>query len=732
MATDISINVNTNIENVESEITNLSRALRDAKLEFKNLQKGTDEYVAAQKNIDEMTKALNSNKDALEDLNKTSEKNIKSMQSMKREMRDAASALAGMTAGTPEYVAQAEKVGQLRDQINELNDSIRNTSGAPVENLTSSFGMLSGQVSSLDFEGAALSVRQFSAGASSLDFKTLTSGAGDFAKSLGGMAKAILSNPIFLIAGVVIAVGAAFVALKDKLKIAHDVFEALGEAMDWVTGVFTKMSDAIFGTTFAAEAAAEKQIAATKKTGEAINERYDREMKLASASGKSTTALETKKARDVRKNIDDQINAIMTLANTRGFVNDEEKKQIEELGKLRKASILDEEVSRAKAYQELVKSIQEAQKAQAEEAKKKAEERKKNNDAIAADNKKLLQQIKDEQIAAIKDEEARATAKAEEDRKRRDNDIKDSKASEDVKRQAFVASELQLQTDMTAIKDAADAKRKDAEDKRIAEIQANNKLIDDKALAELQAAGELKVLQSNANAEMLLQAQLEQNDIAMQAALMNTDLSESQQALIKEQYRKKNEDLDKEYRERKMAEDIRIGTDSLGALQGLSDTYFAIQEANTSASSENAEKNAKKQFQINKGIQLGMAVIDGFKSITASLAQAPIAIGPLPNPAGIASLAFAATTSAANIAKIAATQYKSSGAATAPKATAPSIGGSSGAETPKSALPNIESKAFDTSSVNNVGLKPERVYVVESDITSKQRKVATTESLASV
>ena len=729
MATDISINVNTNIEDAEKEITNLSRALRDAKLEFKNLQKGTDEYVAAQKNIEEMTKALNANKDALEDMNKTSEKNVKSMQSIKREMRDAASALANMTAGTPEYVAQAEKVGQLRDQINELNDSIRNTSGAPVENLTSSFGMLGGQVQSLDFEGAALSVRQFSAGASSLDFKTLTNGAGEFAKSLGGMAKAILSNPIFLIAGVVIAVGAAFVALKDKLKIAHDVFEALGAAMDWVTGVFTKLSDAIFGTTFAAEEAAQKQIDAAKKTGEAINERYDREIKLASASGKSTTAIETKKAREVRKNIDDQINAILKLSNTRGFVNDEEKKQIEELGKLRKASLLDEEVSRAKAYQELVKSIQETQKAQAEEAKKKAEERKKNNDAIAADNKKLLQQIKDEQIAAIKDEETRAIAKADEDRKRRDADIRDSKASADIKRQALAASELQLQTDMTTIKDAAEAKRKEAEDKRIAEIQANNKMMSDKASADLVAQGELKVLQSNANAEMLLQAQKEQNDIAMQIALANTDMSESQQSLIKEQFRIKNEELDKQYRERKMAEDIQIGADTFAGLQGLSDMYFAIQEANTSASSENAEKHAKKQFQINKSLQLGTAVINGLQSILAITSVPDFTLGA----ATALRIGAQIATTAGVVAKIAATQYKSSGsAATAPKVTAPSLGGSAGGETPKSALPNIESKAFDTSTVNNVGLKPERVYVVESDITSKQRKVATTESLATV
>jgi hypothetical protein len=68
----------------------------------------------------------------------------------------------------------------------------------------------------------------------------------------------------------------------------------------------------------------------------------------------------------------------------------------------------------------------------------------------------------------------------------------------------------------------------------------------------------------------------------------------------------------------------------------------------------------RKQFQINKSMQLAGAIIDAGKAITASLASSPIAIGPVPNPAGIASLAFASITAATNIAKIASTQFTSS------------------------------------------------------------------------
>jgi len=77
--------------------------------------------------------------------------------------------------------------------------------------------------------------------------------------------------------------------------------------------------------------------------------------------------------------------------------------------------------------------------------------------------------------------------------------------------------------------------------------------------------------------------------------------------------------------------------------------------------SKEEEELAKKQFKFNKALQLGSAVIDGAKAVTASLAQAPIAIGPVPNPAGIASLAFAVSSSVATIAKIASTQFNSGG-----------------------------------------------------------------------
>ena len=94
----------------------------------------------------------------------------------------------------------------------------------------------------------------------------------------------------------------------------------------------------------------------------------------------------------------------------------------------------------------------------------------------------------------------------------------------------------------------------------------------------------------------------------------------------------------------------------LNALSTLTDVVYANKMSKVKKGSAEEEALAKKQFKFNKAMQLGGAIIDASKAINASLASAPVAIGPVPNPAGIASLALAVATGGASIAKIAATK----------------------------------------------------------------------------
>ena len=157
---------------------------------------------------------------------------------------------------------------------------------------------------------------------------------------------------------------------------------------------------------------------------------------------------------------------------------------------------------------------------------------------------------------------------------------------------------------------------------------------------------------------------------------------------------------------------LDLAQQGVSALQGLADVAFANKMSKVKKGSKEEEELARKQFNFNKKLQLAGAIIDAGKAITASLAAAPVAIGVVPNPAGIASLAFAALTSAANIAKIASTKYESS---TPPSTTTPpSIGG--GGEGGGTSAPTFNALNFDQ--LNNRPQQPIPAYVLAGDVAS--------------
>lgn len=137
------------------------------------------------------------------------------------------------------------------------------------------------------------------------------------------------------------------------------------------------------------------------------------------------------------------------------------------------------------------------------------------------------------------------------------------------------------------------------------------------------------------------------------------------------------------------AQRVQLAGDGIRSVQQLTDLFFMFKSQKAKKGSKEEEDLARKQFNLNKGLQLGLAVIDGFKSITSSLAQSPIAVGVVPNPIGIASLAFASITAATNIAKIAASKFQPTG-------------GGGGGESPSTATPNIPSPPVISTQQNNL------------------------------
>lgn len=236
-------------------------------------------------------------------------------------------------------------------------------------------------------------------------------------------------------------------------------------------------------------------------------------------------------------------------------------------------------------------------------------------------------------------------------------------------------------------------------------------------------------------AEDIYNKQLEVLDAQQVAELAATDLSEAQKEAIKVKYDQARilaeEEKAKKINEieaAQIAQGLEYATMGVQATQQLTELFFAFRKNKLKEGTKEAEKAAKQEFLIQKGFNLGMAVIDGAKAITSILAQYPKFDGGF---AMAAALASAGIASAVNIGKIASAQFTGGGGAP----TAPDIP-TGGFEQPSTtggmATPNV-SLFGQGNQLNNVGNPNQEgggqtitvnAIVSETEMTNVQNKVS--------
>jgi len=238
---------------------------------------------------------------------------------------------------------------------------------------------------------------------------------------------------------------------------------------------------------------------------------------------------------------------------------------------------------------------------------------------------------------------------------------------------------------------------------------------------------QFKLLNSlkNTDSEAEIEAIVADYEVKFALAVGNKELEmELELAQSEELNALKDADAARENERQQASFDKKIQTaqDYASSVNSLAQGIFEISNNIGKQDDASKEKRAKRQFNINKGLQLGMAVIDGFRAITSSLAQSPIAIGPIPNPAGIASLALAAGTTAINIGKIATSKYKSGGGGggggSAP--SAPSVGAVGGGGSQPASF-NVVGDSGTNQLAESLGNQPPvQAFVVGSEVTTQQ------------
>lgn len=361
---------------------------------------------------------------------------LSGVQSLKAELRSLKAAIA--EASDPEQMAAlAQKAGEVADRIKDANDAVNVfASGSKFEQISNSFGGIKDSLMSLDFEEASEKAKVFATslgGLNASDISKSMKGLTSTITTMGGafvkLGAQILTNPIFLLAAVVIAIVVAIGVFLNKIGVLQKAIDFLMTPVNLLIDAFKSLTDWLGLTSYAAEENArkmekanEKAFASSQKRTEAISDQYDIEIAKAKAAGKDTTDLEIAKSKSVtdaaKKRLEDARDEYAQLKGLTDKDSVERRKalvkRIQDENKIikdgRKERQLMEIADQAEQKAAADKAAAEA-KARAEEAAKKYREGKAAiQKEINAANKLLLDSTKTQEQKEIDDIKAKYAA----------------------------------------------------------------------------------------------------------------------------------------------------------------------------------------------------------------------------------------------------------------------------------------------------------------------------------
>ena len=602
---------------------------------------------------------------AVNDMTKALDKADSSSQSLKAQLRQMQQELQKLDVGSAEFQKLSREAGELKDRINDASEAVRANAGGAFETLGNNASLLRQRLFSLDFEGVGQSVKALAANVNNLKFGEASKGVGSLTSGFGALGKALLTNPIILIGGVIALIITNLEKLANVIPFVGKAFEVVGGIIDTVVQGFKDLTDWINITENAAVDAANKSIEAQDETIKAIDRNAKRQVAIAKQLGQDVNAAtieaEQKKLEAYQKTIDD-------IDKLNGKLTDEQIKA----RKAASEAIFDIETARIE---------RQAEQNQKDIAEKEAREKKAQEDAE-----------KRAEDAAKKAAERRQ--KEREQREYEAQFIADLYAEQDAQ---IEANNQALADRLAAIWQKANELSRAAQQQQADEIEAIQLDIEQRLDERGKSARELEM--QALNDKYFEQKTMLEN--AGQETTALTELYESEQNAIKEKYAQ--EDLDRKQR----IQDFTISS----AQSGLS----TIQSF-TELFAKKSEASAKRAFQIQKAVSIAQTTIDTYKgaqSIFAAAAANPATILFPAQPFIAAGLAVAAGI--ANVAKIASQKFEGGGGISGGGGGGiPSLGGGGGGSQPSVPAFNALNLGF----LQNRPDQTPKAYVLAQDVST--------------
>lgn len=111
--------------------------------------------------------------------------------------------------GTEKFNELSVKMGELKDRMNDAADAVKANTGPAVEGLRNSFGLMGDQLRNLDFEGLTQSVQLFTGNLAKLSVSSITGSLKAMLQAgiqgFKTLANVIKQNPIFILVPIIIA-----------------------------------------------------------------------------------------------------------------------------------------------------------------------------------------------------------------------------------------------------------------------------------------------------------------------------------------------------------------------------------------------------------------------------------------------------------------------------------------------------------------------------------------------
>jgi hypothetical protein len=541
---------------------------------------------------------FNVSTNAVNVLNKTAdaaENTAKGFTSAKAELRALNQQLLQMDSSSEEFKKASARAAELKDNISDLSAEINANAGNAFEGLSNNVGLFGSRLMNLDLKGAGQALTGMGSAVGKIDFKTLKDEVGGLAKGLLDLGKAVLANPFFLAGAALAAIVVYWDEINDAIKGTTTSINQLNEANAKLESQNKVLEHRI---------EIEKIINGnSEKAYQLTVDKLEKDIEIAA------NELEVKRLSGDINGVREAENQLLVLRNQLNGIN------------------VQHEVDRAKIVENAYKIAYENW-GKEHDAQKSANVYDQERVLKAEERRKLEQQIED-----IKNKQNSAD-------KYRIGLI----GNETIDNQNRVKQNAEILTIQYQIK-------KLKQDENALAI-ASKKIIDESLKKEDPKEATERVKTQFEEIKSLGLQRIEVNEV-----VVNNIISQEEQ--LKKVQKENADELAKH--EKQVALDtanarLEIAQQGLTALTALGDAYFSTQLANVQKGSKAELDLKKKQFAFNKKMQIGGAIMDTAKAITAA-----IAANPFPSPTLPVSIALASITGAAQIAKIASTKFDGGG-----------------------------------------------------------------------